>query len=75
MMAKQNNERGGTSEMPKRNSSNELPPQNAGGKNASYMYIYTYIRLFFFCAEGAENNKISQPLQKRVEQMKSLVDL
>lgn len=48
MMAKQNNERGGTSEMPKRNSSNELPPQNAGGKNASYMYIYTYIRLFFF---------------------------
>lgn len=48
MMAKQNNERGGTSEMPKRNSSNELPPQNAGGKNASYMYIYTYIRMFFF---------------------------
>jgi len=37
-------------------------------------YIHTYA-CFFFCAEGAENNKISQPLQKRVEQMKSLVDL
>jgi len=34
-------------------------------------YIHTYA-CFFFCAEGAENNKISQPLQKRVEQMKSL---
>lgn len=65
---KQNKIMNGTSEMPKWNSSNELPPQNAGGKKKQNLYIYEIERGSggkWLAGKKAENNIINQQASSR----------